>query len=211
MIIDAHIHLFPDPIAQRAIPHLASICKSPAFTDGTLAQTEQKLREWGVDIGVAMHIATKPSQQKSVNTWPLPFKAGRLLCFGSVHPDAEDWPEALQYIKNAGLRGIKMHPDYQDFFIDDKRLFPIYDAIAALELPVTFHAGWDPLSPDCVHASPAAIKKIAKLFPKIKNNRRSIWEVCAFTTRSKKRWQGVISSSIPPCPPVSVHRNNLSA
>ena len=45
MIIDAHIHLFPDPIAQRAIPHLASICKSPAFTDGTLAQTEQKLRE----------------------------------------------------------------------------------------------------------------------------------------------------------------------
>ncbi len=168
MIIDAHIHLFPDPIAQRAIPHLASICKSPAFTDGTLAQTEQKLREWGVDIGVAMHIATKPSQQKSVNTWAASIQGGRLLCFGSVHPDAEDWPEALQYIKNAGLRGIKMHPDYQDFFIDDKRLFPIYDAIAALELPVTFHAGWDPLSPDCVHASPAAIKRVAKLFPKLK-------------------------------------------
>lgn len=109
------------------------------------------------------------------------------FCFGSVHPDAEDWPEALQYIKNAGLRGIKMHPDYQDFFIDDKRLFPIYDAIAALELPVTFHAGWDPLSPDCVHASPAAIKRVAKLFPKLKIIAAPIWEVCAFTTRSKKR------------------------
>lgn len=168
MIIDAHVHMFPDAIAEKAIPHLSSICKSSAFTNGTLSETEKKLKEWGVDIGIVMHIATKPSQQNNVNHWAASIQNKHLLCFGSIHPDAADWEENLYYIKKSNLHGVKMHPDYQGFFIDEKRLFPLYDAISSLGLPITFHAGWDPLSPNSIHATPSAIKKVATLFPKLK-------------------------------------------
>jgi len=66
------------------------------------------------------------------------------------------------------LKGIKLHPDYQDFFIDEERLYPIYEACSELELPIVFHAGWDCYSPDVIHAVPAASAKVAADFPKLK-------------------------------------------
>lgn len=67
MLIDAHIHMFSEKIAQKALNNLSNICKSPYFTDGTLADTKEKLRAWGVDAAMAMNIATKPTQQPTVN------------------------------------------------------------------------------------------------------------------------------------------------
>lgn len=167
MLIDAHVHMFSEKIAQKALTNLATICKSPYFTNGTLADTKEKLHEWGVDAAFAMNIATKPSQQTIVNNWAASIDDSMFYSFGSVHPDAPDALEELRRIKELGLYGVKLHPDYQGFLIDDPRLFPIYDAIAALELPVTFHTGWDPLSPNLVHASPKAVAKVARQFPKL--------------------------------------------
>ena len=82
-------------------------------------------------------------------------------------PDAPDALDELQRIKDLGLYGVKLHPDYQGFLIDDPKMFPIYDAISSLGLPVTFHTGWDPLSPDLIHATPQAVAKVVKLFPHI--------------------------------------------
>jgi uncharacterized protein len=168
MLIDMHVHMFADRIAKRALNNLARICKCPYYTDGTVDGTSEKLREWGVNFCAAMNIATKPSQQATINDWAASVQNQSIRCFGSVHPDAPDALDELQRIKALGLCGVKLHPDYQDFFIDDKKMFPIYEAISALELPVTFHTGRDPLSPNLVHASPAAVARTADLFPKMK-------------------------------------------
>ena len=69
MLIDAHIHMFSEKIAQKALTNLSNICKSPYFTNGTLTDTKEKLQDWGVDAAIAMNIATKPSQQTIVNNW----------------------------------------------------------------------------------------------------------------------------------------------
>lgn len=171
MIIDSHVHMFPEKIAGRTLEHLSQIAKSPYHTDGTAPGTIRSFDEWGIDGGVVMHIATKPSQQKTINTWAVSLQAeypGRLFCCGSVHPDAEDALEEIASIRKNGLHGIKLHPDYQNFMVEDPKMYPIYEAIAASGLPVVFHTGWDPLSPNCIHASAKGIRNVAKQFPTLK-------------------------------------------
>ena len=64
MLIDFHVHLFPDAIAEKALSHLADVCKSPYYTKGTYSDTLRNLKGWNVDVGVVMSIATNPHQQK---------------------------------------------------------------------------------------------------------------------------------------------------
>jgi uncharacterized protein len=168
MLIDMHVHMFSDKIAKRALNNLARICNSAYYTDGTVKGTSEKLHEWGVDLFAAMNIVTKPTQQTIINNWAASVQSESIRCFGSIHPDAPDALDELQRMKSLGLCGVKLHPDYQKFFIDEEKMFPIYDAISELGLPVTFHTGRDPLSPNLTHASPAAVAKIADLFPHMK-------------------------------------------
>lgn len=167
MVIDAHIHIFPDKLAPKALKNLSEICKSPYYADGTAEGTRQSLKSWGIDAGICMNIATKPKQQSSVNQFAASVQGGGLFCFGSVHPDAPDALDELRRIKELGLYGVKLHPDYQEFMVDDKRLFPIYEALSELELPVTFHTGWDPYSPGLIHAPSQAVARVAELFPRM--------------------------------------------
>ena len=82
-------------------------------------------------------------------------------------PDAPDALDELARIRSLGLCGVKFHPDYQGFFADDPKAFPIYAAAEELGLPVAFHTGWDPRSPDVVHAPPQAVARVAEEFPKL--------------------------------------------
>lgn len=167
MIIDTHIHCFADKIAGIAGNKLIETAGIPAYTDFTERDTRQKLDEWGIDLGIVLPIATKPSQQQIVNDWAASLQHGNLLSFGSVHPDAEDALQELERIKSLGLKGIKLHPDYQNFFVDEKRIYPIYQKISYLRLPVVFHTGFDPLSPEVMHSTPTMIAKISREFPEL--------------------------------------------
>jgi len=166
-LIDCHLHAFPDAIAARTLQKLADIARMPPRTAGTEADTRRMLEYWQVDYGILLQIATRPGQEPRVNRWAAAQQHGRLLCFGSVHPDSPDAIGQLQQIKALGLRGVKLHPDYQNFTVDDPRLFPLYAEIARLGLPVVFHTGRDPLSPEQLHATPQGIATVAARFPQL--------------------------------------------
>lgn len=56
------------------------------------------------------------------------------------------WPKTLDEldrIKALGLKGVKLHPDYQRFLVDDPRCIPIYEKISRLGLITVFHTGLD--------------------------------------------------------------------
>jgi len=167
MIIDFHIHAFDEKIAERAIQKLESTVDFKAFTNGTIADTIKHFDEWGVDKGVLLPIATKPSQQDFINSWAKEQENDRIIPFGSVHPDAENVLDELVRIKNLGLKGVKLHPDYQGFVIDDERLFPIYKKCSELDLPVIFHGGFDAISPDFIHAMPENTARAFKSVPEM--------------------------------------------
>ena len=61
--IDFHTHVFPDKLAEKALTSISEHTGAPYFTNGTVADTDEKLKEWNVDSSVARHIATNPKQQ----------------------------------------------------------------------------------------------------------------------------------------------------
>lgn len=165
---DSHIHFFPDSLAERALAQLSETAGLPPQTDGTRRDSLRSLAQSGIAGGVALHIATSPRQQQAVNAFAAASQSGNLLCFGSLHPDAADAPEIPAQICALGLKGIKLHPDYQGFYVAEPRMYPLYQRIQDLNLPIAFHTGVDPLSPKDVHCTPQGLRRVAKDFPRLK-------------------------------------------
>ncbi|HTK06405.1 MAG TPA: amidohydrolase family protein [Ktedonobacteraceae bacterium] len=49
--------------------------------------------------------------------------------------------EARRLIEDFGVRGFKFHPSLQEFYPNDHKVYPLYEAIAAARLPALFHTG----------------------------------------------------------------------
>lgn len=164
---DTHMHFFPDKLAGKALPKLREISKCETYSDGTRQGTVDNLAAWDCQGGMVLHIATNAHQQTSVNNFAKESQYGNLYCFGSVYPFAENALEELHRVKELGLYGIKFHPDYQEFMVADDAVLPIYAEAERLGLPVAFHTGRDPLSPNLVHCPSDQLAKVADMFPKL--------------------------------------------
>ena len=142
MLIDFHTHAFPDGLAQRAVDKLSAVSGGLApQTDGTLESLKARMDEDGVDISVVLSIATNPKQMHNVNDFAARIDQDpRIVAFGSVHPEAPDALEELERIADMGLKGVKLHPEYQNFYVDEERMKPIYRKISELGLVTLFHA-----------------------------------------------------------------------
>ena len=168
MIIDFHTHIFPDSLAQRAVSKLAGVSGIPNQTNGTLQDTLDKMAVWGVDMAVCHHIATKPNQEPTINAWAITTASEQIVPFAALHWQSDQVLDRVTEIKERGFRGIKLHPDYQGFEINDRRLYPIYELCGELGLILMFHAGFDYVSPDFVHAAPRASAEVIREFPRCK-------------------------------------------
>ena len=166
MLIDFHTHAFPDKIAQRAVEKLSFASGGLKYhTDGTADGLKRSMAEGNVDISVVLSIATNASQQKNVNDFAAFLNnENDIFAFGSVFPDAEDALDELERIKALGLRGVKLHPDYQGFDVDDEKMKPIYKKISDLGLVTVFHAGFDYGFPPPYGATPEKLAKALSWF-----------------------------------------------
>ena len=163
MIIDFHTHIFPDKIAVRTIEALEAKAGLTASTDGTLNGLLTSMEAAGVDMSVVLPVVTKPSQFETVNTFAASVNEqyqGKLLSFGGIHPDTEDYKKELDRIKELGLKGIKIHPDYQGVMIDDVRYMNIIEYADSLGLIILTHAGIDIGLPKPVHCPPDRMRKV---------------------------------------------------
>lgn len=169
MLIDFHTHCFPDKLADSALRHLRDIAHTDPCTDGTHGDLIRKFEDWGVDAGVCLHIATAPKQQHNVNEFAISINdKKKTFSFGSVHAENQDVAHEIYRLYEAGILGIKLHPDYQGIEILDRRMFPIYDTCAELGMLCVFHSGWDPVSPQETRVTPDRILRIRKFFPRFR-------------------------------------------
>ena len=145
MLIDFHTHCFPDKIAPKAIEKLSFTSGGlTPYTDGTVSGLKDSMKKGGVDASVVLNIATNAHQQHSVNDFAASINDNKtIFSFGSVFPFSEDAFDELERIKELRLKGVKLHPDYQGFNVDDIRLKPLYKKISELGLITVFHAGFD--------------------------------------------------------------------
>lgn len=166
MIIDAHAHIFPDKIAEKATAGISGFYDGMQMQyTGTVSELLKSGTEAGVDRFIVQSVATVHEQVTSINDFiakSVREHPDRLIGFGALHPDFPDINGETDRIISLGLRGIKLHSDFQRFNIDDERAFSIYEA-AQGRLPILFHVG----DPRGDRSSPERLIRVAKLFPRL--------------------------------------------
>ncbi len=166
--IDFHTHAFPDLIASTAISALEKSGKVKAYLDGTVNALLGSMDQAGIDSSVICSIATRPEQFQPILEWSAAIRSQRIIPFPSLHPSDRNVIEHLELIHKLGFKGIKLHPYYQDFFIDDSSLDDLYGKVSDLDLILIMHTGYDIAYPRVKRANPQRIRKVISQFPELK-------------------------------------------
>jgi len=167
-IIDFHTHAFPDELAERAMKVLEGEGGIKAHLNGRISSLLCSMDRSGIEKSVVCSIATKPAQFDSILTWSKKIRTERIIPFPSLHPDDPEFAERIARIKGEGFKGIKFHSYYQDFSLDEERLFPLYERICRENLIVAMHTGFDFAFEKIRKADPARIMRVVERFPDIK-------------------------------------------
>jgi hypothetical protein len=167
MIVDFHTHIFPRQKAPIILSELSGRADIPHFTNGTLHGLLKSMETAGIHVSLISRITTRPEQVVSVNQWLHDRKRENILPMATLHPDQQEGEAYFKQLKNLGFKGIKVHPDYQGFDADDRRMFPFYEVLQSLQMPVLFHAGLDRgLSPP-FRAMPRRLLRVHREFPRL--------------------------------------------
>lgn len=165
MIIDFHAHIYPKKIAEKASSAIGDFYSANICYTGLSEELIESGKKIGVEKYIVHSTATKAPQVESINN----FIIGEVdlhkefIGFGTVHPEYEHFEDELKRIKNAGLKGVKLHPDFQKFQIDTTEMDSIYEVLASLKMPVLVHAG------DCRYdfSGPKRIANVLKKHPSL--------------------------------------------
>ena len=166
MNIDIHTHAFHPKIAHKAVDHLNDFYSVNCAGDGTIAHLLERERKAEMEKCVVLCAATAPAQVIPANNYAITLQKeheDRVIAFGTVHPGYENWESELKRIKAAGIRGIKLHPDFQSFWLDDPRLLPIFEA-AQKDFVFEIHIG-DKTTPAQNPSCPYKLAAILRQFP----------------------------------------------
>ncbi len=164
-IIDAHTHIYPDKIAAKAAESIGNFYNMTArYSEGSVDKLLSVGSQYGVSGFLVCSVATIPEQVPSINAFLASQCAEHpeFTGFGALHPRTENPTAAIEQIQRFGLRGIKLHPDFQRFHIDDRCVYPIYEAAQGV-LPILIHMG------DARYdfSRPRRLKTVLEDFPKL--------------------------------------------
>lgn len=165
MRYDVHTHAFHPKIAHKVLEQLSDHYGITPVGDGTVEDLAKRTADAGLDRFVVHTAATAPDQVIPANNWAIDL-AGRFeaaVPFGSVHPGFADWEAQMDRLEAHGIRGIKLHPEFQQFWLDDPALGPIFEA-ARGRFTLMVHVGDRPRpqdNPSC----PYKLKRVLDDFP----------------------------------------------
>lgn len=163
-IIDFHNHIFPDNIAEKAVANIGRYYGLSMWGQGTVDALLKSVSKINADRIVVHSSATHAGQVKAINDYIAGVigSHNNLIGFGTLHSGLEDIDSEVQRLISLGLRGIKLHPEFQQFSIDDESMLPVYAAIEG-KLPMLIHMGDENKD----SSSPQRLARILDRFPKL--------------------------------------------
>lgn len=164
---DFHTHAFTDSLAERALSGLSDTSGKTPATDGTIKGLREIMKRNNINEFLLLPVATKPSQQTTINNWAAEVMGNGLYACGTIHPDSENAFEEIERIKTLGLYGVKFHSEYQRFCPDEERMFPIYRKIAETGLIAVFHGGYDPFGEAEIRCTPERMARAVREVPEL--------------------------------------------
>lgn len=165
-IIDAHAHIFPGKIADKAVKSIGDFYEVEHMSH---EGTSEALLKSGARIGVSKYLvfstATKSEQVESINRFIISEceKHSEMIGLGTMHADYIGYEQEIDFLKKNNIRGIKLHPDFQKFAIDDSRMYPVYEYLSENNMFVLTHSG----DYRYCFSNPDRVAKVAKAFPKL--------------------------------------------
>ena len=168
MIIDFHTHYYPEALAERALAEVSNIEGFQAYTDGTRAGLEASMQQAGIDISLALPLAWKAENVDGINRWAALHNNHPIYLLGTVHPDVPDPDKVIRKIAEYGLKGIKLHPEFQQFTFDEPRVEKIIRACIKYDIFILTHAGCDINFPPPPKSNPKQLAELHKRFPALK-------------------------------------------
>lgn len=144
--IDAHCHIYPEKIVEKAVGATDAFYGVKSACYGTVEDLIYQGDKAGIDKFIVQSVATTPKQVASINEFiarEVAAHPDRLIGLGTLHPASEDIEGDVDHLISLGLRGVKLHPDIQDFKIDDYRCLKIYEQCEKKGLPILMHTGDD--------------------------------------------------------------------
>ncbi len=142
-VIDAHCHIYPDKIAEKAARATDAFYEIEGAHDGRVSTLLCEGERGGIDHFLVQSVATTPKQVSSINHFiaeTVAASGGKMTGLGTLHPDSDDLARDVEEIIALGLRGVKLHPDIQRFPLDDVRAMRIYELCEG-RLPILIHTG----------------------------------------------------------------------
>lgn len=143
-IIDAHCHIYPDKIAQKAESAIENFYHINGFGDGTVSMLLKEGKKAGIDKFIIQSVATSPHQISSINHFianTVKNGNGIFVGLGTLHPESVNIKNEVEEIIALKLHGVKLHPDIQGFKVDDTRCSKIYELCEQAGLPILMHTG----------------------------------------------------------------------
>lgn len=165
-IIDAHAHIYPSKIAFKASKAIGDFYGIEMRYGGTTDLLLEEGKKAGVTKFLVHSCATTAHQVHSINEYILKEmnKHDEFIGFMTLHQDMskEEIEKEVSWAMENNFKGIKLHPDFQKFKIDDPDVYKIYE-VASGKLPILFHTG----DKRYEYSSPKRLVKVANDFPNL--------------------------------------------
>jgi len=162
-ILDVHAHAFPDKIYIKAVQQLETYYGINITNQGNLKGLQLSAKEAGVTHLAVNTVATSASYVGPANDWIINLIKQDIIGLGTMHPDYLEPVKKLERLAQFGVKGIKFHAEFQNFLLDDPKMWPIYEAIAD-RFVVMFHMG----DKSSTNSEPRRLANVLDAFPKMK-------------------------------------------
>ena len=142
--IDTHAHIYPDAIAQKAAGSIGEFYHMDIAGDGRLTTLLERGAEAGISKHLVHSVGITPERVPHINDYLMQTAAQyptRLVGFGTLHPGMKNVRAELRRIRAGGLKGVKVHPDFQHFLLDSDEVMDMFRALAEAGMPVLVHTG----------------------------------------------------------------------
>lgn len=163
-IIDCHCHIYPDGIVSKAVEAIEGFYdyRYKGF-DGKTSTMLSNGEKAGVGHYVVFSVATTPHQVHSINSFIsdcVKNSGGAFTGLGTLHPHSDNLEADFEELLALGLKGVKLHPDFQKIPIDDERCREIY-RLCQGKVPVLLHTGDFRFD----YSNPERMKRVLDEFP----------------------------------------------
>ncbi len=162
--IDAHTHIFPDDLVDRAVGALREAYQAEPVRRPTVSGLLAEMAESGVGRSVVAPVSTKPSQVSGINNWRIGLNEPRIIPLCTLHPHQERLAEEIERVIAAGIRGVKLQPFFQGYDFEDRRAREMFEMIAG-RLVVLMHGGQEIVDIPNVIPAPEPLARLKRDFP----------------------------------------------